>query len=272
MLEQSGIGKRVSVPLRVEYDASRGGRWTSLSGGGREWLWHRADPARDGVRPDDPFVDVGGVEECLPAVRGFPDHGAVWSRPWRGLSPGEITVRTEDFELSRRLTERNGVVVADYRLTALPGYRFIWAAHALLELSPQARLEAPAGTRTRVYPDPEPPVEGPWPAPTGTALDRLGPDDGSAVGAVLLDCPRVTVVDGDDRLTWTLECADQPRSLALWRNLGGWPAAQPYRSIGVEPMLGSGFGLDEAGPTAVLPSGGELRWRLTISATRTEST
>jgi hypothetical protein len=54
----------------------------------------------------------------------------------------------------------------------------------------------------------------------------------------------------------------------LWRNLGGFPADQPYRSLGVEPMLGRVFDLAEAGPSdaAVVPAAGVLSWRLTVSA------
>lgn len=123
-----------------------------------------------------------------------------------------------------------------------------------------------------------------WPEPAGLPLDRLGPDDGTAVGAVLVGCAEVRVVDGTDILTLRLDCADQPRSTALWRNLRGWPADRPYRSIGVEPMLGSVFDRSEAGAevsdpfeggvgvdVAVVPAGGEVNWRLTISAHRSSS-
>ncbi|MFG1648588.1 hypothetical protein ACGFIE_01570 [Micromonospora sp. NPDC049275] len=270
------------VPLRVAYDAAHGGRWTSLNGGEREWLWRGLAHGRHDVRPDEPFVDAGGLEECLPTVRGLPDHGEVWSRPWRSAGPGTVVIQRPTFTLSRRITDDCGVVVADYRLAADPGHRFVWAAHALLDLSPAARLDAPAGTLTRLHPeaavllppdawrDGDPWLTGSWPSPAGLPLDTLGPDDGTALGAVLLDCPRVQVIDGDDRLTLELECADQPRSTALWRNLGGWPTDRPYRSIGVEPMLGAAFDLADAGPSdaAIVPHTGEVAWRLTISAHR----
>jgi hypothetical protein len=57
-------------------------------------------------------------------------------------------------------------------------------------------------------------------------------------------------------------------SIALWRNLGGFPDTDPYRSTGVEPMLGRVFDLAEAGPgdAARVPASGEVRWRLTVSA------
>ncbi|MDH6464116.1 hypothetical protein M2302_004313 [Micromonospora sp. A200] len=275
-------GTETSVPLRVGSDDPHGGRWTTLCGDGREWLWRRPGTGRDEVRPGDPFVDAGGLEECLPTVRGLPDHGDVWSRPWRTTGVGIATIERPDFTLTRRLTDRSGVVVADYRLQADPGYRFVWAAHALLDLSPAARLDAPAGTPTRLYPEAavllspgqwpagSPWLSAPWPAPAGLPLDRLGPDDGTAVGAVLLDCPSVRVIDGTDRLTLHLECHDQPRSTALWRNLRGWPSNGPYRSIGVEPMLGRAFDVAEAGPddAAEVPPNGEVTWRLTLAAHR----
>ncbi|MFU8855071.1 hypothetical protein ACNAW0_29510 [Micromonospora sp. SL1-18] len=273
------------VPLYVCTDDLHGGRWTTLTGGGRQWLWRRPGTRRDEVRPGDPFVDAGGLEECLPTVRGAPDHGDIWSRPWRNTGAGSATIERPEFTLTRRLTDSSGVVVADYRLQADPGYRFVWAAHALLDLSPAARLDAPAGTPVRLYPEaatllrPERWPAGsawlcaPWPTPAGLPLERLGPDDGTALGAVLLDCPRVRVIDGADRLTLHLECDSQPRSTALWRNLRGWPTDAPYRSIGVEAMLGRVFDLAEAGPddAAQVPSAGEVTWRLTLAAHRRRS-
>ncbi|MEU8408110.1 hypothetical protein AB0C19_18145 [Micromonospora sp. NPDC048842] len=270
------------VALRASYDAAHGGRWTSLRGGDREWLWRGPEPGRHEVRPDGAFVDAGGLEECLPTVRGEPDHGEVWSRQWRDGGPGTAVIERPTFTLTRRITDFAGVVAADYRLAADPGYRFVWAAHALLDLSPAARLDAPAGTPTRLHPEAaallppggwpagEPWLTGPWPAPAGLTLDTFGRDDGTALGAVLLDCARVQVIDGADRLTLELECADQPRGTALWRNLGGWPANGPYRSVGIEPMLGAAFDLADAGPSdaAVVPPTGEVTWRLTISAHR----
>jgi len=234
-------------------DLEHGGRWTSLRAAGREWLWHRADPARATVRPGDPFVDAGGLEECIPTVRGTPDHGAAWSRPWPSSG-----VECDDFRLRRVLDASGETLTADYRLEAAPGWSFVWAAHALLDVSEQARLMAPAGTRTRV----DGLGERAWPA----GLDTLGPDDGTAVGAILLGCPRVTVTDGAS-LTFTLEAAGQPVSVALWRNLRGWPQPDPYRSIGVEPMLGRVFDRAAAGPgdTAIVPAAGVCEWRLTVA-------
>ena len=76
-------------------DLDSGGRWTSLRGGGREWLWRNAEAnvlaARLAVRPGHSFADAGGVEEALPTVCGHPDHGDVWCQPWRVLEAGWTT-------------------------------------------------------------------------------------------------------------------------------------------------------------------------------------
>lgn len=246
---------QVTVPLYAEVDNALGGRWTSLRTARREWLWHRRDPARSSVTPGAPFVDAGGLEECVPTVRGVPDHGDAWSRPW-----DETGVFCLEFVLSRRIESKDGAVIADYELTAEPGYRFVWAAHALLDLSPAAHLVAPAGTPVLIT-DPAP-VLCEWPA----GLAQLGPDDGTAVGAVL-EHDQIRVVDGDHQLDLHVECADQPVSIALWRNLRGWPEGDPYRSVGVEPMLGRTFDrADRTRPVAVVPASGTVRWRLTLTA------
>ena len=293
--------------VTITTDPALGGRWTSLRTGGhagtaqpgseapardrstagRDWLWHRPDPARASVRPGDAFVDAGGLEECIPTIRGVPDHGDAWSRPWMVVSPTTSLVRCPDFTLRREITSSQ----AFYRLEAAPGWRFLWAAHALLDVSPDAVLLAPNGTETR--------VDGGSTAAWPVGLERLGPDDGTAIGAILVDCPTTTVADGE-RLTFTLEAPDQPISTALWRNLRGWPTeahirgaeprvssgetliardpatagagdpltVTPYRSIGVEPMLGRVFDLAQAGPgdAAVVPPSGVCEWTLTVTA------
>jgi hypothetical protein len=258
------------VPLSIRTDPEHGGRWTSLSGAGREWLWHRDEPRRKHVVPGDAFADAGGLEECVPTVRGNPDHGDAWSRAWTATGDDEFRITCPDFELTRRIDMRTGSVVADYRLVAEPGYRFLWAGHALLDLTPDAHLHIDQGTTTRVFPESTGAewIEGHWPTAAGHNLDTLGPDDGSAIGAVI-ETNTAVVDDGPDRLQLSLQVTGQPSSIALWRNLGGFPADDPYRSIGVEPMLGRVFDLahaDSDGDCAVTPSSGEVRWRLTITA------
>ncbi|MFI9761540.1 hypothetical protein ACIHFB_26845 [Streptomyces sp. NPDC051963] len=267
----------MTAVLDIVTDPEHGGRWTSLRSPGREWLWHRPAPERENVAPDEEFVDAGGLEECVPTVRGRPDHGAAWSRAWTREGDTE-RVECGTFTLSRTIRGTTAGAEADYVLTATPGFRFVWAAHALLDLSEDAILGMRSGATTRLFPEAAPLlkqdwpagapwIEGQWPAPHGLPLDRLGPDDGTAVGAVV-DTARCCVHDGADRLALEIQADGQPVSTALWRNLGGYPAAHPYRSTGVEPMLGRVFDLADAGPedAARVPESGEVRWRLTLTA------
>jgi hypothetical protein len=281
-------------PLTVDTDLAHGGRWTSLCAlppaspasepgefrvPSREWLWHHPDPeiarARVGVRPGAAFVDAGGAEECLPTVRGEPDHGAVWSRPWSAGADGAHVI-AEGLRLDRRI-RRDWTVKVDYTITGPSHAPVVHAVHALLDVSPAARLDA-SGVRSAYLLDrPAEQAVVAWPEGDGpTPLDHLGPDDGSATAAVLPGCAAVTVVDGADalELSWHSP-SGAPCSLLLWRNLCGWPEGAPYRSIGVEPMVGTTATLADRqdapgrGRPARLDARGVLCWQLTISAWRT---
>ncbi len=270
------------VALTLATEPQLGGRWTSLRGGGREWLWSNPDPlvrrARGRVRPGDAFVDAGGVEECLPTVRGTPDHGGVWSRPWTGehtTAPIQVDVdlhqdgRVVSGVLRRTIRETDGVVTVDYLVTGPPGATFLHAVHALLELSPQARLVIHGDVDAVVLDEPVPGDTKPMSWPSG--LDRLGPDDGSATCAILRGCSVADVVDGEDRLSMNWSADDPSRcSLMLWRNLSGWPVGAPYSSIGIEPMVGRVADWDHGRvhDLAQLGAGGTFVWSLSMTAAR----
>ena len=273
-------GEWVDLPLAIAVDLDSGGRWTSLRGGGREWLWRNPDAgvraARLVVRPGESFVDAGGVEEALPTVRGYPDHGDVWCRPWQDLGAGWSTATwsTQDGEhpptgsLRRRIQPVDDAVQVDYEVVGPPRAGFVHAVHALLDLSPDARVEPRGSFVTEVLDDlssmPTPVV---WPS----GLDRLGPDDGSATCALLAGCRAVDIVDGPDRLSlsWSTEDA-RLCSVLLWRNLGGWPQPNPYRSIGIEPMVGRTADWRQGRPDdlARLGPDGTFRWSLRLRAAR----
>ncbi len=241
---------RPSTPPSITTDLEHGGRWTSLKAGGREWLWRRETPARAAVTPGDAFVDAGGLEECVPTVRGTPDHGDAWTRRWHRDGDTD-RVDCERFTLTRRIRVTGDVAEADYTLAADAGFRFVWAAHALLALSDGAVLRMTPGAPTRLHPEAAPLLaepwpagapwrEGPWPAPYGLRLDRFGPDDGTAVGAVV-DTDRVCVHDGPaDRLALSLQADGQPASVALWRNLGA-SRGTPLPQHGCRTDAGAGL-------------------------------
>jgi hypothetical protein len=229
-------------------------------------------------------VDAGGVEECFPTIRGRPDHGGAWSRSWqvaRTQEAGGEHVDVEALRLARRVTTgAEGDVRMTYAVTGPPGACFVHAVHALLDVGPGARLVVPAAPRVQLL---DTPREGrttvtSWPVTVaGRPLHDLGPDDGTAVAALLLDCRAAVVVDDRDALVMTWR-AQSPAdtglcSLLLWRNLRGWPSHNPYRSIGVEPMVGCTATLSAAdaiaeGEPARLGAEGHFGWQLVVSSMR----
>ena len=68
-----------------------------------------------------------------------------------------------------------------------------------------ATLAQESGEVRRTGADDAPWVGASWPTPLG--LGKYGPTDGTAVGAVLIDCPTVTVRDRGAELTMTLSCS-----------------------------------------------------------------
>lgn len=253
------------VPLELVSDLEHGGRWVSLRAGGREWLWTNPNPAtaedRLHVAPGGPFVDAGGVEECFPTVRGTPDHGGAWSRRWSGV-PARVEVPGQGV-LSRAVQPAADSLRIDYVVIGRPGTPFLHAVHMLLDLSERARLQVDGVQRALVL-DPETHWVR-WPG----GLDRLGPDDGTAVCALLPGCRSVTVLDGDHALdlAWTAGGQDEWCSLLLWRNLRGYPPDAPYRSVGIEPMVGRAADL-RSGDCPHLDDAGRFAWRLTLRSRR----
>lgn len=259
-------------PLEWHVDLVHGGRWTSWRGGDREWLWHNPRipiEERTRARPGAAFIDAGGAEECFPTIRGLPDHGDVWSRRWSGTCRDAAV----DVPGVGRLVRTIGTGPAldiGYRIDGTPGTRFLHALHALLAVTDRAVLELPDAGRMIVLDDPHPDRR--WPA----GLDRLGPDDGTAVCAIVPGVRRAVIIDGDDRtqdrleLEW--ECPEAPElcSLMLWRNLRGWPAQSPYRSIGIEPMVGRAAELATASPDdcPVIGPSGTFGWSVQVRSGR----
>ncbi|HET9648623.1 MAG TPA: hypothetical protein VFP34_10375 [Microlunatus sp.] len=221
---------------------------------------------REVVRPGGAFVDAGGGEECFPTIRGAPDHGDAWTRAWTPANDGDAVEVPGTGRLERAVSDGEGTLRVDYTVTGVPGTAILHAVHLLLDLGPSARVHT-RGVREAVVLDVADPRR-PWPS----GLDRLGPDDGSAICAVLPGCHAVTVVDGADalRLRWSAGPGPNPCSLLLWRNLGGWPPSAPYRSIGIEPMMGRTADLSTAAPreAARLGTDGRFSWTLELSASR----
>lgn len=261
------------MSFTVIAEAEEGGRLTSVRDpAGVEWCWSRPDPRRRGARPGARFFDVGGVEECFPTLAGSPDHGAVWCRPWASDGAGRCSVRTDEAQLHRTISAGTQLEIS-CRLEAPPGYAFIWAFHMLVVPSADLRINLPEGTPIRSWPDGyhQPMSETRWPsAPSIDRFDDLAVDDGSATFVVAPDVSTVSASRGHRTLSWQLIAPGQPVAVGLWRNLYGfsWDDTVPYRSIGIEPMIGRHPDRRNAAPeeAGCIDASGIAEWSLTLRA------
>ncbi|GAB3061150.1 hypothetical protein GCM10027053_24260 [Intrasporangium mesophilum] len=174
-------------------------------------------------------------------------------------------VSADPFTLRRSIDAGASGITARYRLQGPPGARFVWAAHAAIDLARGARLLVPNGRDMWVN-DEHGTSDASWPSFRGTDLSRLDDDDGTALMIIVPELRTVSVLDGDDVLVMTLGVEEQPAGIAMWRNLGGWPSDDPYRSVVLEPMLGYSptLSLARDGEAAVVPPSGEVTWILSI--------
>lgn len=261
------------VQLALATDPDLGGRWTSLRAGNREWLWANPDPAiasaRPQVTPGDAFVDAGGGEECFPCLRAPHDHGLVWNRQWH-IDGGTAHVSAEGHHLTRTVREADDGLTVTYTATADTPRDVLHATHLLLDLSDAAQLH-PGAHGPVVFLDPRPTAEIEALGGEGAWVRSLGRGHRGAVCYLLPDCRTVTVTDGDDALRLTLDAApDVPLGFVVWRNLRGWPTDGPYRSIGVEPVLGRDVSLPPSRPGDAVRVGPDapVTWQLTLQGLR----
>lgn len=261
------------MSVSVEVDPNLGGRWTSLrDADGHEWLWTRREPRRNEVRRGSAFVDAGGVEECFPTIAGHPDHGDAWSQAWSRTGPTSLRFDGDDASLSRSVTIGKDSVLVDYALDAPGGYPFIWAFHALIRPSQNLRINVPEGEGMLTWPQG---YEAParitsWPhAEPISNFGDLSTDDGTACFALLPDRRTIVVTQQNHWLAFELEVMDQPACIGLWRNLKGyaWDGSAPYRSVGVEPMIGKHPHASRASSAdlARVPDSGRLEWSLRLT-------
>ena len=216
--------------------------------------------------------DVGGFDECFPTVqrcfypvepwRGtdVPDHGEVWSIPWRAEVKNDcLRLVTHGVRLPYRLEKTirllgNGGIRFEY-LAANPTpfpMPFLWSSHPLLAIRPGMRLKLPVET-TRVCSAPSYPARHGDHVPWGPDLSCVPQKDAGI--AVKLFSPPLTegwaeLLDPADGAAFRFAFDPaQVTHLGLWINYGGWagvPGAAPYFNLGLEPCIGAPDSLDAA--------------------------
>jgi galactose mutarotase-like enzyme len=239
--------------------------------------------------------DTSGFDECFPTIaacespdrRGLlPDHGAVWSVPWRFEASGdadaiemEAQVSGFPWRFTRRLSLQGSRLRLEYRVSSTVDepQRFIWSAHPLLEVSVGSRILLPREVeRVRVESSAtgrfERGSEIPW-----RGLDLIeGPSAGTAEK---LFTPRLTTgfcalhdAASNESIVFRFDPHELP-FVGLWVCQGGWPTSRKAKhfTVALEPCLARTDALSEAalrGEAVILPAGGERRWSLEVELLR----
>ncbi|MBM3268984.1 MAG: hypothetical protein FJZ01_15200 [Candidatus Sericytochromatia bacterium] len=281
-----------NAAVRTVVVPEHGGKLASLEHvpSGRDWLWHNPHLAPRAPAYDGDFVgahDVGGWDECFPAVRAdfyparpwrgcrIPDHGELWCTPWEITDHGDehVTLAASGtrfpyrFLRTMRLLPEGLLVSYEAENRSAEAFPFLWCAHPLLAAAPGMALRLPPALGSfRIY------SGGPFlyefdpprvlPDPGSFAIKCFAPVYGGGT---------VALVDGDSEFRISYQGADVTH-LNLWLNCGAWsgvPGAPPYYNIGIEPGIGPGDDLDLAlthlGEAGVLEPRGKRQWSLEVT-------
>jgi len=274
---------------------------------GLSWLWRNPYLPWRLPQAEARYVqefDLGGWDECFPAIAPgiypadpwvgtpIPDHGELWSQPWKiqiRIEEGKrliVTGAAEGRSFPYRF-ERTLILEADrpavrirYRLqnNAEHTFYFLWAAHPLFPLLPGMRLLIPGPATARVaaaigvapqamvFPWPQLPIEGGF-------LDLREPDPEGKWALKLFLRPAASWA----RLIhptgawWEIGWRGPITHLGLWINAGGWSGANtpPYQNLALEPAIGApddlGVAMREWGFFGLLPPLQEMEWSLQVT-------
>jgi galactose mutarotase-like enzyme len=230
----------------------------------RQWLLQPNGPLPNKPTYGDDFVAAGlfGWDEMVPTVDScpnedgqiLPDHGEVWSGPWRVIarSPNsatmEVSGRAIPYRLVRELNVGATAMRLTYRLTvegedALP---IMWTAHPQFVVGERSKVLLPEGCETVIDTYPE----------DGNSLPRR---TWSRESETFSDVPagqcRMSYVDPECKVE-TVTLVDED---GTWLRLSWDPASVPYLGIwcdnralahrtvvGLEPSTGFYDRLDRA--------------------------
>jgi len=240
----------------------------------------------DGSGFDDMLTTIDACELDIPRIGPvrLPDHGEAWSRPWEYRIDGESVVLSIGgialpYRFTKRLSLGAGELQAEYTAVnrsagPLP---FQWAAHALFQISPGARLEIPSDMHTiysvcpgRALPEKNRTYDYPHPfGPEGIDLSLMPPRNKHGMQkywfteALTEGRCSITDIEHGFRASLIFDPADLPW-LGIWVNEGGWHGGY---NLGIEPStcwLDSPAAGMEKDRCLLLGPGETKRWGITL--------
>lgn len=298
-----------SASLEVVVTPALGGQiWSLRDAASHEYLARSPHPRPSGLPLYASYLEggLGGVDDCLPAIAAgpypsgayggwpIPDHGELWQRPWDVIrqSRSELMLAIAGSHLPYRLT-RTAVLASDtlrveYHLESncdadLP---LVWAAHALLAVTPGAVLDI--GDPTSLTTDqtcaagiapysriayPRLDVAGKvidlryWDTlPSGFFMKAFAPlSSGTPVVVRHATWNTALTIVADSR---------HPLHIGLWLNRAGIPADSPLEHVALEPTFGSADLLSRAvhdGSCLVLKARSSESWSVSYRVVQSDS-
>ena len=269
---------------------------------GREYLFQMpGETFRKGTYAGPyPEGEMSGFDEMFPTITEcfcdvepwagvkMPDHGEVWSLPWKcEVSGSEVRTSVHSPRFPYALTrtasfDRANTILLRYKAENHSAYGFpaMWAAHPLFNMTPGTRIILPEAARNIINTVPAPALGGygghfSFPiarTPDGRAWDlsEIGPIerklyfkyfllDELKEGFAILHDPKTRETVG---LVWPTEKVPY---LGMWINEGGW---ENLYHIAPEPCTAPFDRWDIArqwGKLPVIPAFGTQEWQLRIT-------
>jgi galactose mutarotase-like enzyme len=288
--------------VRAEFLPELGGKMTSLVrlATCHEFLLQPQRALRR-ARYGDAFADydTSGFDECVPTVQAcvypgsaqvLPDHGEVWSVPWRAdIGRDHLRLAAEGRALPYRFAKtmhlESNELVVDYEIAndSESDLKFLWSAHPLLSVEPGTRIILPSDVKEMLVEYSFQDRLGArgstcdWPmARTTRGYDRIDTLKPPSVGfADKLFTSRLT--EGhcalfkpatNEAISFGFDPADVPY-IGVWVCQGGWPdPARGHYTVALEPCTGRPDSLTDAaarGENDVAPARQTKRWTVRVS-------
>lgn len=246
-----------------------------------------------------------GFDECFPTVAPsfykspardgefvhFPDHGELWSRPWRvALNDDEIVFSVEGvlvpYGFEKRVRLGGNRLFFSYTVdnpTKEP-FRYLWCAHPLLQVAPGTQVLLPPSVDRVLLEWITDETVGrhgdilPWPylASTRRRINYAEVQTKSLRQAVkcftdILQEGYAVVYYGDS--AESLQFEFNPKEipyLGVWLSYGGWPvgSSNPDLTVALEPSTARCDSLEEAierGEYSEVAPGATRSWSMSIS-------
>lgn len=242
---------------------------------GREWMWHsngRRKLFRNQSGDDFANSTMIGWDECLPTIapcwhrgRQLPDHGEVWSVPWKidgelmaqGKLKTSVRLAVTPLDFERTIELCGNVIHLRYRLTnrSHEPEEFLWAMHPLLPIHTGDALELTS--ETRLFLNDKTWIDSLKFSKTQPAQEKVFAGPLSKGHAAIANAAT------GDRLTFAWDTHANPM-LGLWLTRGGWNG---HDHLALEPCNGASDSLSAAcleRHWRPVPALGSLSWEVCI--------